>query len=215
MGESAVPDDEKSPIHSLYWPYYCEESVWQLCDRLEDQERSIARAVMISNPLKQVLFWHQKPSTDDEAILWDYHVILLRRRTERWWAWDLSSHLSCPIPAEDYLFYSFRPDLAVPPELRPRFRLISASEYRSQLASDRSHMRQTDGTFHAPPPPWPAIGQGTNLDVWLDMARPVPGRVLDLVQLREWILTDSLSSSNVDHGENRDRDPGDTDRQRR
>ena len=42
----------------------------------------------------------------------------------------------------------------------PRFRVIPADDYVARFSSDRSHMRRADGSWIAPPPPWPPIDRG-------------------------------------------------------
>jgi hypothetical protein len=61
---------------------------------------------------------------------------------------------------------------------------MAAATYRDALASDRRHMRAPDGSWRAPPPSWPTIGDGHTLDRLLDLAEPSPGDVLDLGALR-------------------------------
>ena len=180
-------NNDHRTLSYVYWPYYCEECVWKLCKSLNDAEKKRAYAVVISNVRKQVLFWHQKASPEEDPIVWDYHVILFLDSDRGWQAWDLASRLPCPISVDEYLLHSFRPDLPVPPEMRPRFRLADADQYQRQLATDRSHMKNEDGSFRAPPPPWPPISQETNLDQWIDMTNPYPGSVLDLQEVTPWL----------------------------
>jgi hypothetical protein len=58
--------------------------------------------------------------------------------------------------------------------------VVPASEYLARFSSDRSHMRDEDGTWKAEPPTLPVIGQGMNLWRWVDMVEDWVGEVLDL-----------------------------------
>ena len=143
-----------------YQPYYCEENAYHLCtdpQRPELQGRSPA-AVFIRGLGDHCVMWQQGAVAPGEPVFWDYHVVVLAQGP--WQIWDLDTRLGCPVPATTYLRRSFRPELTLPPELTPRFRLVDAAELARTFASDRSHMRDPDGRFSQPPPPWPAIGAG-------------------------------------------------------
>ena len=165
-----------------YCPYYCEENVWQLCanPRLGAGQRL---AIVISNPGRQVALSGQRAAPAPQLpVIWDYHVIAASLSPRGWLVWDLDSIYGMPLAAKDYLSQTF---LATVPELQPQFRLLSCAEYRSSLATDRRHMRDTNGHFIQKPPAWPIIGQGHNLDQFIDMRRASPGQVMDLPQLAQ------------------------------
>lgn len=168
----------------LHQPFYCEENVFHLCSHpiLAGRERW---AVFVSGALGGFYMWHQRAAkSQTSALFWDYHVIVLA--SAPWEIWDLDSHLGMPAPALTYLQKSFR---AIPwPELAPSFRLVSPAELTEQLASDRSHMRDAQGRFQRPPPPWPPVSapeRGSNLHRFIDMKTPFLGEVLSLEALLE------------------------------
>lgn len=167
-----------------YQPYYCEENIHHLCRRPDLAGRSPA-AVFIRGAGEVCVMWHQRSApARDEPICWDYHVVLLAQRP--WEIWDLDTTLPCPCPAADYLIKSFRPALALPPEVAPWFRVVDAPQLLATFASDRSHMRDPGGKFLQPPPSWPAIGPpdvASNLARFLDLRDEVAGEVLDLPAL--------------------------------
>ena len=76
---------------------------------------------------------------------------------------------------------SFRP---VHPDDAPRFRVIDAPAYLARFASDRSHMIGPEGVPLKPFPDWPRIGEGMNLQRFVDMGTPFFGEVVDLDTLQ-------------------------------
>lgn len=164
-----------------YWPYYCEENIWQLCAdaRVQGSERQVW---VIANAGGQVACWGQRASERaDGLVVWDYHVVLCALDRGAWQVWDLDTRFGLPLPVADYLERTFRP---VPPPFAPRFRVLGCAEYRERLQTDRRHMRGPDGRYRQPPPPWPAIGAGSNLDRFIDVDDDFAGRVVDLDGLR-------------------------------
>lgn len=149
-----------------YQPYYCEENVWHLAssDRFED-----GRVVFVSNAERRVALWCQRASADPEQpILWDYHVLFLARGDDDWIVYDHDTTLGFAVPAREYFAKTFRFDA---PPFGPRFSIVTARDYAETLATDRSHMRNEDGDWLSPPPSWPTIGEGTNLESFIQAAQ--------------------------------------------
>jgi len=177
------PSTDPTGSPYAYCPYYCEENIWHLCGNplLGDGGRIV---LLVSNPNRQVAIWAQRSAaTSTAAVLWDYHVIAAAQTADTWNIWDLDTRLGLPLPAEVYLQQSFPP---VPPRFAPRFRLLTCADYRRLLASDRRHMRGADGHYLQPPPQWPPIGQGHNLDRCIDMNDNFGGELLNLEGLRAY-----------------------------
>lgn len=147
-------------------PYWCEENAWHLC--VEPRLGADAHVVVISNPTRTVALWQQRAAPRRGVpVVWDYHVIVASRDPvggAR--VWDLDTMLGFPVPIDAYLAQTFC--AGVDPKLLPRFRVLAALEYRARFASDRRHMRDADGGWQQPPPPWPPIGEGHVLDALLD-----------------------------------------------
>jgi hypothetical protein len=171
-----------------YQPFYCEENTFHLCQEPRFADRAPS-AIFVSGSEGECVMWHQKAARRAGAPLsWDYHVFLLVR--EPWEIWDFDTMLGFPEPAATYLRRSFRPEIALPEELTPRFRVVGAPELVATFASDRSHMRSREGKFLKAPPPWPAIGAGTgtegvtsNLGRFIAMEDPIAGEVMSLAAL--------------------------------
>lgn len=166
-----------------YQPRYCEENVWRLLAHPAlDGHR--AWAVIVSSEAGHFFALRQSAGRSaDGLVCWDYHVFaVVEERDGRRWVLDFDSQLPFPCLLTDYLVETFGPLGAQPAP--PLFRLMSATEYLANLASDRSHMRNPDGTYLAPPPPWPApSGNGNTLRSWLDVTVSSPGLLLDLESL--------------------------------
>lgn len=168
-----------------YTPYYCEENVFHLC--ADPRVAGSLRAVLVvSNSLRRVGVAHQRAAPSPEApIVWDYHVLLAAHdpASSTWAAYDLDTTLGVPVPLDVYLRASFAYPEGFPPPFTARFRVVAADEYRRTLCSDRSHMLDEHGRHRAPPPPWPPIGTGTNLDRFIDMDESFVGEVVGLAEL--------------------------------
>lgn len=167
----------------LYCPYYCEENIWHLCAdrRVTGQPRA---AIVISNPARTVAVCCQRAAPQpDLPVVWDYHVVLAARGVGGWVIWDLDSTLGVPVPLSVYLRATFGYPRGFQAPYAATFRVIEASRYRDTLASDRSHMLDESGRYRVPPPPWPAIGIGTNLMRLVDMHDPIAGEVVELAEL--------------------------------
>lgn len=145
----------------LHHPFFCEENVWHLLRATP----TAAWAVFIRAPHGPVWMTMQRPAAPSDVIGWDYHVIALVEGTPARVA-DLDSHLPFPCPLDRYLQESF-PSVA-PPEGRPRFRVVSSEAYRAGLRTDRRHMKDAEGRWVHPPPPWPPLTPGEHdLEAWL------------------------------------------------
>ncbi len=171
------------PTH--YWPYYCEENVWHAAADPLAAGR-VAYALFVSNEQCRVAMWEQRAAPRGEAILWDYHVALLEREDDDWTVFDPDCRVAERLPADEWIERSFGPLPAAAREFAPCFRLVAADTYRRELCSDRGHMRRGE-EWRAPPPPWPAIGAGSNLMRFVDMETSFRGRVLDLEALRDFL----------------------------
>lgn len=165
-----------------YAPFYCEENIWHLAN-----DRQIQGVAFISNPRQQVACFAQGRSKTGEVMVWDYHVIgfTLDSATTTLLVWDFDSTLPNPCPAQRYLAATFP---ALPAKLKhvtPWFRICTAAQFVATFASDRRHMRNPDGSWQQPPPPWPCIqiaGQPAHtLHAFVDMSgsSDAPGTVLN------------------------------------
>ena len=129
--------------------------------------------------------WRQKAGRDEEKlVIWDYHVIFIYRPDERTLVYDLDSELPFPTYFHKYVTETFRTDAILNPEYHRIFRVVPATIFLQNFASDRRHMRKEDGSWLKPPPPYPCISNSIsahNLDEFISMdASTGFGEVLSL-----------------------------------
>lgn len=160
-----------------YQPFYCEENIWWLCAE-SLQRADLVQVVFVASASGACPVAEQRAAGDDGVAWWDYHCVGLDAASR---IWDLDSRLPLPVAARDWLTRSFPQGSGLPEPLQPRFRVVPAGDYRAELASDRRHMRAPGGDWLHPPPPWPCIGTGWNLDrYWNVIDAAGPGRLFDL-----------------------------------
>jgi hypothetical protein len=170
-----------------YQAFYCEENIWHLA-----QEPAFAglprRVLVISSPSRACPLWSQRAAPQEGGpVVWDYHVILLVGRAEGWRVYDLDTVLGLDLSVEAYLGATFAPVGRLPPRYSALFRVMEADDYRDTLSTDRSHMRDGQGGWLQPPPPWEppwSPERGHNLMRLVDMEDGVCGQVMDLAQLQ-------------------------------
>lgn len=155
-----------------YTAAYCEENVWWLA---HDRADAADEVVLISNAQRTVAMRGQRAGKEGAPVVWDYHVVLASRGE----IWDLDCTIGMPLTTAAWIDASF--PSALPMSLAPRFRVVPAADFVAQFASDRRHMRDANGAWLAPPPPWPAIGTGHDLDRWVDTRQ---GSWIDVAMLR-------------------------------
>ncbi|XP_020591670.1 protein N-terminal glutamine amidohydrolase isoform X2 [Phalaenopsis equestris] len=159
-------------------PYYCEENVYFLCKKLgliglADPTALDLFVVFISNDDKKIPLWNQKASkSSDGLVIWDYHVICIQignqKNAEEGCAshlvWDLDSSLPFPLSLDQYISETFRPHLQLKSSYKRILRVIHAPIFLQHFTSNRTHMRNPDGNWIAPPPNYePIISQVFNL----------------------------------------------------
>ncbi|EOY09230.1 N-terminal glutamine amidohydrolase isoform 1 [Theobroma cacao] len=162
-------------------PCYCEENVYFLCKKLcsngiADAQGSDLFVVFISNDNKQIPLWHQKASNRaDGVILWDYHAICIQRKRDgdTHLVWDLDSSLPFPCPLATYVSETVRPSFQLFSEFQRFFRVVHAPIFLCHFASDRRHMKDSEGNWTAQPPTYETIvaedGSVHNLNEYIEI----------------------------------------------
>ncbi|XP_076180863.1 protein N-terminal glutamine amidohydrolase isoform X1 [Ptiloglossa arizonensis] len=177
----------------VYTSCYCEENVWKLCQDAATRHGSEidhCYVAFVSNPWRSVPLWRQRAGKDeDKLVVWDYHVIFIYAPDERAVVYDLDSVLPFPTHFWKYAMETFRSDEVVQPKHHRRFRVLPATVYLREFASDRHHMKREDGTWIKTPPDYPPISTPRckdNLDTFINTEPETGlGVVLTLDQLFE------------------------------
>ncbi|KAF2976354.1 hypothetical protein EK904_011346 [Melospiza melodia maxima] len=150
---------EENKLKNCLFVFCSEENVWKLCDYIRSQDRYPLEefyAVFISNDKRM-----------------DYHVILLHLCSgEQSFIYDLDTVLPFPCPFHVYSVEAFRLDDSLRPEFHRKIRMVRADLYLKTFASDRSHMKDANGKWQKPPPPYPCIETADskmNLDDFISM----------------------------------------------
>ncbi|XP_015229869.1 PREDICTED: protein N-terminal glutamine amidohydrolase [Cyprinodon variegatus] len=173
---TAVDRITPSRENCVYTSCYCEENVWKLCEFFRTEKTAPLEqlfVVFISNDKRVIPLWKQKSGHGDHPVFWDYHVVLLQVHPQSdSLVYDLDSELSFPCSLGLYGAMAFRSDRHIRPEYHRKLRVIPANSFLLNFASDRSHMRNPDGTWKMPPPPYPPIQTAENqmnLDDFISM----------------------------------------------
>jgi len=151
-----------------YQPFYCEETAWQIL--AGPFIPGPADALLIANRSGRVACWDSRAAPEGEPVGWDYHVVVLEHaHVDGPRIWDPDSRAGPTLALGDWLARTFLDPELVRPRFHPRFRPVPRARWLAELATDRSHMRRSDGRYRRPPPPWdPPGAPGMNLMTWLD-----------------------------------------------
>lgn len=150
-----------------YCPYYCEENVWRLLGRPEYGGRPCWALFVFGRAGRAAVFRQKNGHGPWGLTLWDYHVVAVVPELGRLQGVaepraslsiiDFDSQLGWPVPAAEWVNASLVPPLGFPHDLgqaAPLARLVPGAEFVRRFYSDRSHMKNPDGSWQAPPPAW-------------------------------------------------------------
>ncbi|KAM9737365.1 protein N-terminal glutamine amidohydrolase [Menidia menidia] len=171
-GDKITPSRE----NCVYTSCYCEENVWKLCEYVRAERTAPLEqlfVVFISNDNRMVPLWKQKSGRGGQPVIWDYHVILIQIDPQSdSLVYDLDSELSFPCSLQLYATQALRSDRSIKPEYHRKLRVVPADSFLLNFASDRSHMKNPDGSWKMPPPTYPPIHSAEsqmNLDDFISM----------------------------------------------
>ncbi len=126
----------------IYTALFCEENIWHLADSLIRQgvNHSDLNVVFISNKKQQVAIFDQQSASNILPVIWDYHVVLLRKTEAGYFIYDFDTKAELGIAVKQYIELSFPHNKNIPAPYQAQFRLIDSHTYINQFSSDRSHM---------------------------------------------------------------------------
>eukprot|EP01084_Bolivina_argentea_P226916 383227_1 len=147
----------------VYTSCYCEENVWNLCDKVRKEGRNLNDyfAIFLSNNNKSFPIWHARSAkSNDKPVIWDYHVIFLwfnKQNPIKSLIFDLDTTLSFPCLIEEYIKKAFQyPQLQLKDQYKHNFRVVNSQIYLDKFYSDRQHM-YINKQWIATPPQYPCI----------------------------------------------------------
>ncbi|EFJ34093.1 hypothetical protein SELMODRAFT_68426, partial [Selaginella moellendorffii] len=163
-----------------------EENVFLLCKALVELNIALPDAsdlfvVFLLSADKQAAFpiWCQKNSSRDNGFcVWDYHVICIQRFSsstpDEASVWDLDTSLGLPVAFSSYVNEALKPPVVKKHLLERLFRVVSAHNFLRYFASDRRHMKTSDGGWLAAPPDYECIvsqdGTIHNLETYISVS---------------------------------------------
>lgn len=170
-----------------YTENYCEENIWHLCQH-PDLTDFTKKVLIVSNKSKNCPFLHQKSSIDQQAVWWDYHVILLASKSGINLVYDFDSTLALPSSLSDYLGLTFDEKTNWKASDFPTFKWIDAVVYTQTFFSDRSHMKDSEGNWIFSPPHWPHIESAEKLalSTLLDFTETSQQRIYSLEEMENF-----------------------------
>ncbi|CAH1389467.1 unnamed protein product [Nezara viridula] len=154
-------DNFPSVAECCYTSHYCEENVWKLCELISQRKNNCLDScycIFVSNDSKITPLWHQKiGSGDDFFVAWDYHVFLVVKNQPVISVFDFDTTLGFPVSFRNYIEKAIGFEVNMVPKYKRLFRVIPASEYLKYFSSDRRHMKNANGEWIKPPPPYEPI----------------------------------------------------------
>ena len=187
-------------VDQSYTSCYCEENIWKLCEKIKKSDKlehlfreENAYIVFISNDGKSVPLWNQSASDDAGGlVIWDYHVILIIKN-EGSVVFDLDTRLPYPCAFNHYTLNTFGSnENNFDERFHRKFRVTGIQDYMNHFASDRSHMKDTNGDWIKPPPSYPCIktkDSNHNIDTFISMDQSKGwGVVLSLEKFNKMFL---------------------------
>lgn len=196
-----------------YVPFWCEENAWRFLARgAGGHGGALSYALFILPRKGSVAVFSQKAGrAGDGLVLWDYHVVVLLGAQADgaggtgWKAYDFDSSLPAGISADFWLEASFGrlASFGAEGEVHaPLFRPVDGAEFAGRFFSDRSHMRNSDGSWMKPPPPWqaPCAEDSRPEERWTladlrDSGKTKGGELFDLEGMRERLRHPGRQSS--------------------
>ena len=173
----------------LYTALFCEENIWHLTRSLIEQgiESKDIKIVFITNKDKQIAVFNQCAAVENQAILWDYHVILMVKIEHKPCIFDFDTRLPFVSNYEDYLNNSFADN--IDSKYSGVFRIIPAEVYLKHFHSDRSHMKGliSDDDFPKYPPILSNLSTKIELKNLFDSEIKDTSIIKDTKQLKVWI----------------------------
>ncbi len=138
-----------------YTALFCEENIWHLSHALRDEgfKEDNMTILFLTNKNKQIAIFKQLSAELEQAVIWDYHVVLMVKIKQSHYIFDFDTGLDFITSYEHYTKQSF--PASIHPLYQSHCRMIPSHIYLQYFYSDRSHMK--DIISAAQFPDYPAI----------------------------------------------------------
>ena len=130
-----------------YTSLFCEENIWKLIQFLKSDKKPDKNNIepldvlFISNKSKSVVLFEQKSAIGNQAVIWDYHVILTACTNNHIYALDFDSKCAFPLLISKYFKRTFTLPENTPEQYLPLLKTYKADFFLKYFYSDRSHMQ--------------------------------------------------------------------------
>jgi len=125
-----------------YTPLFCEENIWKLIETLYMNNDVKPKDVLfIINKSKTIALFDQALSSNNQPVIWDYHVILTAEIDLITVIFDFDSKCKFPVNITEYFNKTFQGSDTLHETYRPLIKVINAQYYFEHFFSDRLHMK--------------------------------------------------------------------------
>jgi len=131
---------DKKQFH--YTSLFCEENIWKLIESSFTSNVIIPIDVLfIINELNSVALYEQNISNSNQAVIWDYHVVLTAQINNQLIILDFDSRCEFPCEINTYFNKTFINYSLLNIRYKPFIKAIPAEFYYHNFASTRQHMK--------------------------------------------------------------------------
>ena len=125
-----------------YTALFCEENIWKLLDNcINDSDIIPIDVLFIINQFNSIALFEQQKSITEQAVIWDYHVVLSAQINGQLAILDFDSRCEFPCEINTYFNKTFANYNNLSNHYQPFLRAIAADYYHKNFTSDRSHMQ--------------------------------------------------------------------------
>jgi len=131
---------DKKQLH--YTSLFCEENIWKLIESSLSSNILIPiDVIFILNEYSSIALFEQNKSISDQAVIWDYHVVLSAQIDNQLKILDFDSRCDFPCDINTYFNKTFVNYSTLENRYKPLIKAISADYYYQNFTSNRQHMK--------------------------------------------------------------------------
>jgi len=130
---------DKKQYH--YTSLFCEENIWKLIESSFTSKNIIPIDVLfIINEFNSIALFEQNISNGNQAVIWDYHVVLIAQVDNQLKVLDFDSRCEFPCDINTYFNKTFINYSLLENRYKPLIKAIPAEFYYQNFTSTRQHM---------------------------------------------------------------------------